>query len=615
MRRCAFADVLASESRFVVSFNVGHCLYTKEILVDALYVIGPPDGASRLLKLRSLKAIFCATPQDAVGAAELALAQRESGAPYAPIVCGNDETFRAANASSAICRVSPPLAMSYEDDVMTFNDGALRVHGKDIALQDGDLIIGDDRFPLKDCARVPPTADKRRRFFGGLPSLKTSPGRRIFLIPDLYVQENPDLPPDKEEEEEVLTTDMGKELMFLGTGASGASKTRSEAAVLWSDRYLLDCGAGTLDRLKQECGGVPKLEVIWISHHHWDHCGGLVAVVDAVATTRKRPRTNAEAARALRGQQLPTRERPQGVLTVVGPAAVLEFLTACTDASFDAVPLQGPRHRHRHDSVDFTSVRVDHCKDAYAVIATSPTTIIAYSGDCRPSEVFAAAMTHAPRRGKLILVHEATFSDAHHAHALEKRHSTFSEAIQVAVNANADALVLTHFSPRYYGTLPSFESCCGVPIIAAFDGLCVDPNRIDALATASARCEKILLDRETSQNDDDDNTVKRRRLDDTDRGLRLVPPHFAFDDDIVPAAPLPTAPTCLLERRLVSFYEQYAPDRLGDVPKLLPLFRRNFVAMNAKLERKYNASLEADDLEGHPPPSSSSSASSDSDSE
>ncbi|ATB35513.1 ribonuclease Z [Cystobacter fuscus] len=95
------------------------------------------------------------------------------------------------------------------------------------------------------------------------------------------------------------------------------------------------------------------------------------------------------------------------------------------------------------------------------------------SGDTRPC----SALVKASREADL-LIHESTFSDDEQARALETRHSTAREAAQVAREAGARRLILTHLSSRH-DTDPSRlltqarEEFKG-PVEVAYDGLTVE---------------------------------------------------------------------------------------------------------------------------------------------
>eukprot|EP00897_Mesotaenium_endlicherianum_P008177 jgi/Mesen1/7388/ME000382S06589 len=97
------------------------------------------------------------------------------------------------------------------------------------------------------------------------------------------------------------------------------------------------------------------------------------------------------------------------------------------------------------------AIRVEHCHDAWALLLEARSGgaagwSLAYSGDTRPCARLAGAA-----KGCTLLIHEATFEDGLRSHALSKRHSTASEALGLATDARAHAVVLTHFSQRYPG--------------------------------------------------------------------------------------------------------------------------------------------------------------------
>lgn len=80
---------------------------------------------------------------------------------------------------------------------------------------------------------------------------------------------------------------------------------------------------------------------------------------------------------------------------------------------------------------------------------TRPGRKIGYSGDTRPSPRLARFF-----RGCDLLVFDSTFRGADKEKAIERKHSTCLEAAEVALNAGAKRLALTHFSARYSGSAP-----------------------------------------------------------------------------------------------------------------------------------------------------------------
>src|SRR5260370_30751209 len=82
-------------------------------------------------------------------------------------------------------------------------------------------------------------------------------------------------------------------LVVLGSGTSFPHPQRS-AAGFWLETetgsLLLDCGADVAHRMAEENLDWPKLDTIWISHLHLDHCGGLPSFL---FRTKHAPQTRA----------------------------------------------------------------------------------------------------------------------------------------------------------------------------------------------------------------------------------------------------------------------------------------------------------------------------------
>jgi len=90
---------------------------------------------------------------------------------------------------------------------------------------------------------------------------------------------------------------------------------------------------------------------------------------------------------------------------------------------------------------------------------------LCYSGDTRPSSFLVKTCQRVIRRNCdghdiSLLLHEATFDDDERGkkEAIQRRHSTVSEALDIADQVGAKACLLTHFSNRYHKLPPGIES-------------------------------------------------------------------------------------------------------------------------------------------------------------
>lgn len=93
-----------------------------------------------------------------------------------------------------------------------------------------------------------------------------------------------------------------------------------------------------------------------------------------------------------------------------------------------------------------------HCDYAYSISMTfklddsknGDTFKLSYSGDTRPKPAFSYIGENSD-----LLIHESTLEDEKLKDAVDKRHSTTSEAVQVGILMRAKKIILTHFSQRY----------------------------------------------------------------------------------------------------------------------------------------------------------------------
>lgn len=494
--------------------------------VVARYVWGGSDGLARLVNLAAVRLVVDC---DASSVAETVLARREAGAAFLWTL-GSDLSALGTVCFAGCVEVSTCVA--YEDEFIKVGE-RVEIFGSELP----DL----SRFRKTGLDKARERIDAASEIFGQHCrrwSRDATQGlSRLFVAPEYFEEFDAT---EAQVGDEPLEPPQELRVQFLGTGSARPSSARGSSALLaeWpSLTMLVDCGPGTLAQLRRLRVDVEAIDIIWISHAHLDHCGGLPAVLGA-----RRGMSNLQVANALRHGRPVVRTKQ---LKVLAPQRVLDF------AKTRGIALTGAIQHH--DSL--TSIRVNHCRDAYALVARCDGQTLAYSGDCRPSDAFADRA-----RGATLLVHEATFADDRRDDAVAKRHCTVSEALAVARKVDPDATVLTHFSQRYVA-LPD------VACLAAFDGLVVSASTAHDLAAKSRTFEKALADR-----------PKKRKRD----------VEFPFDDV---KAGVVKKPPCALYRRLQAFYEAHAPNKLADIASLVPLFERNFDVMDAKLQAKYGAGL------------------------
>jgi ribonuclease Z len=275
------------------------------------------------------------------------------------------------------------------------------------------------------------------------------------------------------------------DILFLGTGASIPSRTRSLPCVAVrndSDITVFDCGEGAQKQFMISPFSFMKVSSIFITHFHGDHILGLPGLLQTMGMSgRKRP---------LRICGPPGIERSTEFLLAAcersfvkkdeDPLKELEFpLEVIEMAPGDAVEVKGGkvlafRTEHGLESLGYKFIQDDvpgrfdkekalslglrpsdfsKIQDGETVKNVTPDMIIGpvrpghsivYTGDTIPCEGITEVSMNAD-----VLIHESTYSEKDAGLAKENLHSTATDAANTALSSNVRKLVLIHVSNRY----------------------------------------------------------------------------------------------------------------------------------------------------------------------
>jgi ribonuclease Z len=265
-------------------------------------------------------------------------------------------------------------------------------------------------------------------------------------------------------------------LFFAGTGGSVPSPRRGLPAILMrrgAERLLFDCGEGTQRQLMRSVG-LADLDCLFVTHFHADHWLGLPGMLKSFG--------------------LRERERP---FAVYGPTGLRQMMEE-TRFIYGRLPYElrvaelAAGETVRFEDFEVAAIAVSHRNNnayGYAIVEDSrpghldpelaerlgvtpgpdfgklargeivagvtpeqvmgPTREgrkIVISGDTSPCELLTIAAHQAD-----VLVHESTFAEEDRERARQTGHSTALQAAQIALDAQARLLALTHISTRYPG--------------------------------------------------------------------------------------------------------------------------------------------------------------------
>lgn len=220
---------------------------------------------------------------------------------------------------------------------------------------------------------------------------------------------------------------------ILGCGSALPTERHycsSQVINLHGHLFMVDCGEGTQFQFQRNHLQPSKLDHVFITHLHPDHCLGLTGILSSYALKK---RTND--------------------LHVYAPAEFEEMLFQ--QFAFYVHHAQYQVVFHPISGTDCTTIfenaqlrvkafPLDHKVPCYGFLFQSPVGSYAYCSDTKAIDPPTDDL-----QGVDLLYHEATYAEAEAPLAEAMFHSTARQAAQFALQCHAKKLMIGHYSSRY----------------------------------------------------------------------------------------------------------------------------------------------------------------------
>jgi ribonuclease Z len=268
-------------------------------------------------------------------------------------------------------------------------------------------------------------------------------------------------------------------LLPLGTSAGAPTKLRNVSSLALVDKgkiFLFDCGEGTQHRLLESGLRPGRIEALFITHLHGDHCYGTPGFLATLSLQNRSEPLHVYGPDGLRdfleGVIRTTKLNLTYELTITEVAggtmversgyrfdcALLEHSVPSLGFRVTEPPRRGRFHPERASALGvpagplFRELQQGRDVTLGERIVRSSEVVDLPPG--RRSIVICGDTALSQRtvefaRGAEVLVHEATYASDLQQEATARGHSTARDAAEVARSAKARRLILTHFSSRY----------------------------------------------------------------------------------------------------------------------------------------------------------------------
>ncbi len=272
------------------------------------------------------------------------------------------------------------------------------------------------------------------------------------------------------------------QLQILGCGSAlptGLYNQSSQILNVREKSFMIDCGEGTQRQIKRYNVKISRLNHIFISHLHGDHCFGIIGLVTTLGMLGRTADLHIHSHNDLEKNLQPMISyfcRGMSYRIFFHPFNPCHHELLYEDRSMTvySIPLKhkvptcgflfSEKKRENHikkEMIDFYQIPIREISPIKkgADFTTSEGTVIPNSRltiPATPSKKYAYCSDTAYTESIIPIIenidclfHEATFLQEHLPRAKETMHSTALQAATIAAKANVKQLILGHYSARY----------------------------------------------------------------------------------------------------------------------------------------------------------------------
>lgn len=272
------------------------------------------------------------------------------------------------------------------------------------------------------------------------------------------------------------------EVTILGCGSAKPSTRHFPSAQIVNVRdklFLVDCGEGTQIQMCRNRIRFARMDNVFISHLHGDHCLGLIGLISTLDLLGRTADLNVYAPAQFEKilfDEINFFSRGMGYKVVFHAVDTKKHEILYDDRSLSvySIPLnhrlpcsgylfvEKPTLPHiSRDMIDYYNIpfyAIRSIKEGADWITADGTTVpferLTFPADKARKYAYCSDTAYLPElkdyiNGVDVLYHEATFADDFANLAAERLHSTARQAATVARDSGAGKLVIGHFSSRY----------------------------------------------------------------------------------------------------------------------------------------------------------------------